>query len=180
MTDYLKKNDFDVFGITALSTQWNYVEILVKTIKEYSQGRIVLGGALATFSHEEVFSVLDVDVCVMSEGERTMVDYLFVLQENGNLEEVKGIIWRSQDTVIVNEPRKYIEDLDSLPFPAYDLFDMDSYVGNCSVYSKYQKYDDLPALKMERVLDRCFSIRGSCRDIIVNMVLQSPGLRNDE
>lgn len=148
VTDYLKKNDFDVFGITAFSTQWNYVEQLVGVIRAHSQGRIVLGGPLATFSHEEVFSVLDVDVCVMSEGEQTMVDYLSVLQENGNLEEVKGIIWRSQDTVITNEPRKYIKDLDSLPLPAYDLFDMDSYLANCSVYSKYQKYNDLPALNV--------------------------------
>jgi len=148
VTDYIKRNEFDVFGITAFSTQWNYVEQLVGAIRALSSGRIVLGGPLATFSQEEVFSVLDVDVCVMSEGERTIVDYLSVLREDGNLENVKGITWRSQGTVIVNEPQEYIKDLDSLPLPAYDLFDMDSYLANCSVYSKYQKYNDLPALNV--------------------------------
>ena len=34
--------------------------------------------------------------------------------------QIKGLIWRQNSTVIINQPRPPIADLDDLPFPAYE------------------------------------------------------------
>jgi radical SAM superfamily enzyme YgiQ (UPF0313 family) len=109
---------------------------------------VVLGGALATFSYGDVLNNLDVDVCVLGEGEKTFLDCARVFQFNQDLNGAKGIAFLNNDEVVVTEPREYIDNLDDIPFPKFELFNMESYLSNCSVYSKYGIYNHLPAINI--------------------------------
>jgi radical SAM superfamily enzyme YgiQ (UPF0313 family) len=67
----------------------------------------------------------DLDVVVCGEGEATMLDLV-----NGvDAAHVKGAACRRDGQVVVNGPREQIEDVDSLPYPAWDLFPLDAYRG---------------------------------------------------
>ncbi len=44
-----------------------------------------------------------------------------MLESGSDPAAVKGLVFRRNGQVVLNPPRPYIEDLDSLPFPAYDL-----------------------------------------------------------
>jgi anaerobic magnesium-protoporphyrin IX monomethyl ester cyclase len=56
------------------------------------------------------------DFLAAGEGELTMAE----LAEGVPPAKIKGLIWRRGEQVITNEPRLKIDDLDSLPFPAYE------------------------------------------------------------
>lgn len=67
------------------------------------------------------------DYIVRFEGEETMVDLLRTLADGGSLDKVKGIAFRRGDEVVLTPPRPLVEDLDSLPMPAYDLMPVEKY-----------------------------------------------------
>lgn len=57
-----------------------------------------------------------IDCLCLGEGEQT----LFALTSGTPPEQIDGLVFRDHGVVITNPPRQPIEDLDSLPFPAYE------------------------------------------------------------
>lgn len=58
-----------------------------------------------------------IDYLALGEGEETLA----ALARGEPPETIDGLAWRDGDQVVTNPPRVKIEDLDTLPFPAYDL-----------------------------------------------------------
>jgi radical SAM superfamily enzyme YgiQ (UPF0313 family) len=48
-------------------------------------------------------------------------------EQVADLSRVKGLTWRKQDQVVMNEPRPFIPDLDKLPMPLYEELPLDRY-----------------------------------------------------
>lgn len=126
----VKGFDYDIAGISALSTQYKYVKWLTGLLKQHSKNKIVVGGALATYSPEIVLKYTDADICVVGEGEITARE---LVEHIDDLGKVQGIYFKDGGEIIQNLPRKYIEDLDSLEFPPWELFPLDSYFKYCHV-----------------------------------------------
>lgn len=61
------------------------------------------------------------DIGVIGEGEITLIELVKVLEKRGDLSGVKGIVWRKNGRIIVNQRRGYISNLDDLPLPNWDL-----------------------------------------------------------
>ncbi len=57
-------------------------------------------------------------------------DYKPALNEDGsvNLHEVKGIVWRKGDEIILNKTRPFIKDLDDLPIPLHEMLPYKKYI----------------------------------------------------
>ena len=86
---------------------------------------LVVGGPLPTL---EPSGYLDVfDVAVQGEGEAAMVEIAECQRKGIDLSCVEGIAYKDNGAVKFTPPRKHVEDLDSLPFPARDLFDNEAY-----------------------------------------------------
>jgi anaerobic magnesium-protoporphyrin IX monomethyl ester cyclase len=82
----------------------------------------IVGGIHFSFTPEESLQRFpEIDYIVRGEGELTVVDLIKTLQTNGKITQVQGISYRKNDTVIHNPPRPFIENLDTLPYPAYHL-----------------------------------------------------------
>lgn len=119
-----------VIGITCLSDQrasWFRLVGLIRDID--SSVKIVLGGPHPTLMLRQVLDTLRPDAVVIGEGEETMLELVRAWGENGDIRSVKGIAYMKGDEIIVTEPRERITDLDSLPFPAYHMVDLDDYRG---------------------------------------------------
>lgn len=56
---------------------------------------------------------------VRGEPEYTLLELIGNL--DGNISQVKGVSWKKDGSIQHNSPRKYIEDLDKLPFPDRSL-----------------------------------------------------------
>ena len=100
------------------------VEVASAIKKEFSDIIIIIGGPHVTANPELVLSFNEFDFGVLHEGEYTLLELLDVLNEGRSPETVKGIVYRCNGNKIMITPqRQYISDLDSLPFPAFDLID---------------------------------------------------------
>lgn len=112
---------FSALGISAYSTQYKYLKEFSLKLKERYPGiPIICGGPGPTFSSKIILANTGVDICVISEGEETIVD---LLQNMDKLPTVTGIAYKQNDKIIHTAKRPYIRELDSLPFPNRDIFD---------------------------------------------------------
>ena len=126
------ESDFDAICLSALSTQYKYVKWLIQKIKDRFDRPVILGNALATFNTAAVLQYTLADICVISEGEITVVD---LLDNFGELAKVKGIAYRNNGKVVFNPEREYIKDLDAIDFPLRDSFPMDIYLRHTVLWS---------------------------------------------
>lgn len=97
---------------------------LARRIKEKSRDiLVILGGPQANICVEENLISSGADAVVFGEGEITMFEIAKRYKENSQdvFGELKGVIYRRDNEIIVNGPRERILDLDSLPHPAYHL-----------------------------------------------------------
>ena len=86
---------------------------------------IIVGAQLAHYNAKTVLENTDVDICVRGEGEITIQDIIYNLKD---LSSVKGITYKDQNNVIHKNPdRERIANPDLIPYPYYEIFDMDYY-----------------------------------------------------
>lgn len=132
VVERIKSIDYDICGISALTTQYSYIKWLADQLKTYSDNNIVLGGALATLSPDVVLKNTKVDICVIGEGEITFKE---LVENQNDPRSVKGIYFKTDGKIVKNLPRKHIENLDEIDFPAWDLFPLDIYLDNSYLYA---------------------------------------------
>ncbi|MHA1277782.1 MAG: B12-binding domain-containing radical SAM protein [Candidatus Helarchaeota archaeon] len=92
---------------------------------------IVWGGVHASLLPIQTLNNPNIDMVVIGEGERTIVDLADSVESTRDLSEVKGLIWKKRNNdsikIMKNAPRPFIKNLDELPFPAWDLIDPQKY-----------------------------------------------------
>ena len=125
---YLAANHYNAIGITGLITNYKFVKNLIKAIKNYNPDiPIVVGGPLGTTIPEIMLRKAGADICVIGEGEDTAVE---LFRHLDNLNRVGGISYLMDGGAMVSGGRSPIQDISSLPLPAYDLFPTDVYAKN--------------------------------------------------
>ena len=102
-------------------------ELNIRFIKKIKpEIKVILGGHHATFQAHEWLSK-GADVVVRREGEITLPEVVDALIEKKDLARVLGISWNLQGDIIHNQDRPFIENLDSLPLPRWDLMNFGKY-----------------------------------------------------
>lgn len=119
----------DILGVSSLSVILPHLLIALKELKKnHPEKTIILGGYGPGGVAEEIIRHFSfVDVVVRGEGEKTLLETLDYLKKGNDLSEVKGIVYRDGGKVRVTAGRERIENLDELPFPAYDKIDIRKY-----------------------------------------------------
>jgi len=86
---------------------------------------LVCGGVGITIEPERAAALFAglADLCVFGEGERTFAEVVRRRLAGGDFEDIPGVIHYDDGAPVVGPWRDFIRDLDSLPFPAYELFD---------------------------------------------------------
>lgn len=88
---------------------------------------LMQGGVHATVYAQMILESGETDYIVHNEGEVTAVKLIECLESGGNLEEVTGISYMADGEYRKNTPRPMIEDLDTIPFPAWHLLPWERY-----------------------------------------------------
>ncbi len=70
----------------------------------------------------------DVDIVVRGEGEYTLLEIVQTIESRKPLNHIRGIAYRQNGKIVLTPPRQFIENLDEIPYPAYDLVDMEQYL----------------------------------------------------
>jgi len=111
-----------VVGLSVLTLGYKRSMVLARMVKEFDNDILtVAGGPHATVRTEECLARCD--VAVRGEGEETFREIL----QGKELETIRGISYHKNGKIVHNEKRERWQDLDSLPFPAYQLFEMEKY-----------------------------------------------------
>ena len=95
--------------------------------KKFHARLVAFGAHLSGVPEETLEKIPDIDIGIIGEPEYTVLDLL----ENdhfANLDKVNGIVWRDGRQIYINNNRGWIEDLNQLPEPAWDLLPLEKYV----------------------------------------------------
>jgi radical SAM superfamily enzyme YgiQ (UPF0313 family) len=112
----------DIVGISSTTAAFHRALETAREIKAAIRGvLVVVGGPHVTAVREDVLSDPEIDFAIFGEGEETLKDLLDTLAGGGSLSLVKGLAFRNGVMPTLNEARPFIVNLDSIPFPAYDL-----------------------------------------------------------
>jgi anaerobic magnesium-protoporphyrin IX monomethyl ester cyclase len=90
---------------------------------------IVLGGPHVSAFQEGALAGNVADAAVPFEGECALEQVVRARQEGADLTSIPGLLWRNGGPAINRNPGSipFVEDVDALPFPAYDLLDVSQY-----------------------------------------------------
>jgi len=88
---------------------------------------VVMGGPHATFFPEQMLQSGLVDVVVLGEGEKTLLELVRRMEDGRDLRYLPGIALRDTDGFRSNPPGPRTDCLDGLPFPDYSAFDLAKY-----------------------------------------------------
>ena len=110
----------DVVGVSATATH-NLVNMdtcIRATQRAAPDAFVVMGGAHVNSFPHQAARFPGVDACIQGDGEEPLAALLETLEQDGDLEQVPGIVLlREDDTVFEGERQPPIHDLDVLPFP---------------------------------------------------------------
>ena len=113
------------------SQDWPYVRELLALVRaRFPHAPIIAGGEAINALPEFVLGESAVDHCVLGEGEETFVELLDALQAGRPATEVPGLVTRDPATgaPVHTPPRTRIGSPDQLPYPAWDLLPIESYL----------------------------------------------------
>lgn len=124
-----------VVGLTNMwSFSWPVVRELIHCIKaRRPEVTLVCGGEHFSGMAERSMQTAPIDYIVTGEGEDTAVELFGMLErrlalgESFDARRIAGLVWRDGDAIVVNPRRDRIKNVDEIPWPAWHLFDLDTY-----------------------------------------------------
>jgi len=114
----------DVIGFYSTTLYMRAIKRAVSLIERIADWNplIILGGPQVSSTPEEAMEYTRADVGVIGEGERTLVELLERFEAGDEeFDGLAGTIVKKNGELRRNPPRPRIENLDSLPYPAWEL-----------------------------------------------------------
>ena len=128
MSGLILARDPDVVGFTCLTPRFEVtLDIAARIRKAAPRERAVIGAAQMKAVRERTLYTADIDYAIYGEAEETFAELLNVLEAGGDAGGIRNLIYRKDGKVIMNPARPFIQNLDALPFPAWDLLDLEEY-----------------------------------------------------
>ena len=141
---------WDIAAVTVTSRTYREAVGIAKIFKTKKNDiPVIFGGPHVSIMMKDVMRESLIDFAIYGEGELTLDELLRLLKNSENrfnanvLSKVNGLIFRRDGNVVVNAPRVLIENLDMLPFPAFDLFPMRRYAGRLPLITSRGFFADM-------------------------------------
>ncbi len=110
-------------GVTGTTPMFDAMLRILRDVKRFDGSILTMaGGPHVSALPEEAVQDEALDIVVVGEGEETFAEIL-----GKDVEEVRGVCFEESGSVRRTAPRDLIADLDSLPLPAWDLYDLRRY-----------------------------------------------------
>lgn len=124
----IKEFSPDVIGIRTLSVEAEAVHVLSGMIKQnHPYCKLIIGGPHTISSTGSILKDPNVDFVVIGEGEVTICDLMAEIERGNDFPNVDGIAYVREGEVVFTQPREMIQDINQIPFPAWDLINVEDY-----------------------------------------------------
>jgi len=118
----------DLVGISCiLSNRSDYVSNICKTTKQFNKDTITVVGGHHVSGVPEHLLQGDVDFEVLGEGEYRFPKLIDTLNGKGNLSKIDGLAYKHNGEIKIQPQLSWVKDLDKLPFPAWDIVEIEKY-----------------------------------------------------
>ena len=132
----ISSENWDIIGIGGLTSTYARIKELVPLIRKNSPNSLLVGGGgWSTYNPDEIFQLVpDLDIICIGEGEDTFSEiYETVKKGSNDFENVNGICINKKNEIHFTGPRALISDLNTVPYPSYDLFETEIYFRYSSI-----------------------------------------------
>ena len=125
----LQDKELKVMGVSAVgATILKSFELCQKAKALRPDIKTIAGGPHLTILPDHTMAKGAIDYGIIGEGDLTAVELVdFIVKKKGRLEDIKGLCYMKDGSLVMNEKRPWIESLDDLPFPAYHLLPLNKY-----------------------------------------------------
>lgn len=119
----LLENPSRVLGFTSMCSSFAAAMRLAEECKRQDPSRFILmGGPHVSFVADDTLKAFPwVDAVVVGEGELTLKELLDALRDGRSLEGIPSLVYREGDNIVRTARRAVVDDLDTLPMPAFGL-----------------------------------------------------------
>jgi len=127
----------DLVGITGMSLEFaRAAHKMAELVKGVDRDIVtVMGGVYATTSTELALADENVDFLILGEGEVRLPRFLKLLNEGrADLSSLDGLAYRRGSKSVIQPMNSIIEDLDSIPLPAYGCLDYQAYINKTNKF----------------------------------------------
>ncbi|PVX24844.1 MAG: hypothetical protein CW691_06265, partial [Candidatus Bathyarchaeum sp.] len=130
VSDILNREHFDVVGITGMSFQHNTILKTAEVCKIADKDLVVaVGGPHASAFPSLLLDDPNIDFVLRGEADNSFPCFVDALNDPINLKDIPGLCFKTDSGSHLSSAH-IIQDVDSLPIPAWDLIDITKYVGN--------------------------------------------------
>jgi radical SAM superfamily enzyme YgiQ (UPF0313 family) len=119
-------NEFqpDVVGVRSIAFFLEELQRIAGLVRTHSDATLVVGGPIVKAYKTRLFEELpELGIAVKGEGEQAFADIL----SGAALASIPGVLYRTDDGIVENDDQPGVQQIDGIPFPAYDLIDIDQY-----------------------------------------------------
>jgi len=127
--DALREYPAEVIGLSALTAESDSLYRAARFARQAAPGAVIIaGGPHATNYTQDTIARPEIDCVAVGEGERTLQEILDRVAAGSRWDDVAGTAVKNETGGCrLNPPRSFIENLDELPPPAWDLTDIDAF-----------------------------------------------------
>ena len=118
----------DLVGVSALTYESDGMDRVASVAKSVRADLpVVVGGPHPSAYTERVMTHEHIDYAVVGEGELTFESLVDALRSGGDIAGIDGLALREDGELRINPRERWVGDLDTLPFPAWDLIPLKTY-----------------------------------------------------
>ncbi len=145
ISDEISSEKWDIIGIGGLTSTYARIKQLSTLIRKCSPNSLFLGGGgWSTYNPVEILQLVpELDLLVLGEGEETFSDiYDKVRNGSTDFEDIAGLCLRDKNSGYkFTAPRALISDLNTVPYPAYDLLETEIYFKHSSLPASVESFN---------------------------------------
>jgi len=145
---FIKEHCIKIVGISCCSDELPWVQELVRNIKSALDVKIIVGGPHPSSVLEEIYTDINgIDFSIYSEGEIAISSLARAILQNNlkpeRLNAIPNLIWKNGGKIVKNR-QKFIENLDDIDFPSWDLINPKKYSARIPHGFMYKAYPFAP------------------------------------
>jgi radical SAM superfamily enzyme YgiQ (UPF0313 family) len=109
----------DIIGISLMTIHFHTAVLITKNLKEkFPEKQVIWGGIHPSLQPDECIEHADI-IC-KGEGELAMLELADHMQKGESFDHIESLWVKTAGTIVRNEVRPLVQDLDSLGFPRFD------------------------------------------------------------
>jgi len=119
----------NLIGMTMPTPAYECVKEIAKRAKKMLTNVFIVAGGPhpSAFPETLIKEIPEIDFSILGEGEVPFLKLVTALENKSNLANVPALSYKMGGKVVFNPERAFIEDLNSMPFPARDLLPNEIY-----------------------------------------------------